>query len=95
MNAIKTRIQGLNYNAIDQRFEAIVMFQELGDVVKFSCSLSFPIDARIEDVKRGLIAVAKTRRSSNLLNMSSRRPAAPRPSLLTKFTDIFRPHSIA
>lgn len=81
-------VKRITYNAIDQRFEAIVVVHDQGHIVKYPCNLPFPINARIEDVKRGLIAAAEARRSSNVLSMVSRRPMKPTPrrSTIAKFT---------
>ena len=82
MSGYRTEVQSLTYNAANQRFEAMVIFHEPGEVTKYPCSLAYPIDAEFEDVSRGLIAVAKSRRASKLRNLVSRAPAQAKPKLV-------------
>lgn len=82
MSSYKTEVQGLTYNAATQCFDAIVVFHEPGEQIKYPCSLAFPIDAAFEDVTHGLIAVAKSRRASKLQNLVSRQPSKTAPKLV-------------
>lgn len=81
MSSYKTEVQDLTYNASTQCFDALVVFHEPGEQIKYPCSLAFPIDAEFQDVTRGLIAVAKSRRATKLQNLVSRRPAKTAPKL--------------
>lgn len=82
MSNYKTEVQNIAYNAATQSFEAIVVFHEEGDVIKYPCSLAFPVDAEFEDVTKGLVSVAKSQRASGRRNLISRAPMQRTPRLV-------------
>ncbi|MEP5761922.1 MAG: hypothetical protein ABJ327_21940 [Litoreibacter sp.] len=72
MSSYKTEVKGLTYNAAAQCFEAMVIFHEAGETIKYPCSLTFPIDTDFQKISQGLVRAAKIKRAANRHGLVSR-----------------------
>lgn len=82
MSNFHTQVQNLNYNAAEQKFEALVIFHEGAEARKFPVAAALPLTADFAQVTRVLVARAKDKRAKSSAHLTSRVPAQRGPRLV-------------
>ncbi|MCY4180479.1 MAG: hypothetical protein OXC60_03635 [Litoreibacter sp.] len=72
MSSYRTEVQNLRYNAATQSFEALILFYEGGDVLKYPTELALPIQSDFSFVSKKLVSEAKRQRRQNAGHLISR-----------------------
>ncbi|MBW6416083.1 hypothetical protein [Celeribacter sp. PS-C1] len=63
MQSYGAEVQGLTYNAADQRYEAKVVFHEAFEKVTYPVDIKAPITANFKTISRGLVLRARALRA--------------------------------
>lgn len=72
MSSYSSQVQHLRFNAATQRFEALVVFHEDGETIKYPTALRLPIQSDFVVVARKLVAAAKKQRRQSAGTLVSR-----------------------
>lgn len=72
MSSYASQVQHLRFNAATQRFEALVVFHEDGETIKYPTTLPLPIQSDFAVVTQKLVAAAKKQRHQSAGSLVSR-----------------------
>ena len=88
MSSYRTEVQNLRYNAASQCFEALILFHEGGETLKYPAELALPIQSEFGFVSKKLTAEAKRKRRLDAQGLISRTPRGE--SRLANLSDLAR-----